>query len=909
MRKSRCAEAVTLTGTAIADVAKTVTVEVAGGTATVADDFAAVADFTITIPAGMGSASGTFDLTPVADSADEGDETVAVGGTAAQGETDLPVDGTTVTIANVVRHDLTVAAPSNGRITGSGIDCGGTRTDCAATFADNVSVTLEASPEAGYALDEWTDDCSGRGDCGLVMDADRTVGATFGTARKLTVTAPANGKITGGIGTEEVIDCGSDCTETVADGTAVALEAEPASDYGFSSWGGACAAESSSACSVTLNADRTVSVAFVANPVDGRCDESTVDGCADGTLNTTAHSDTKADHHWRCDGQHGGANSDRCTKAKAGCTGGSQDWTAGSNSCSASVGAVTSGQTATATDRTAGLTGSATFKCDDGSWVEQSGSSCERECRTTSHTWRVGSATCSARIDTLQSGWSDLAEDETYRDTGTARYACDDGTWTGPRSASCRLGCAGETKDNCVLTNTVHDGSSGSCASGSNTCSYTCANGEWSRSSNSCAPLPECGATEAVCLSGDATNTTDSLSPLEDRWTCTSGGVVENCTATPAACGANAEHALNPSNELMCVCKSGYQLHNGVCAPLPECGSTELSCDQGDATNTADSLDPLEERWQCTGAGVVEDCDATPAACPSNASHVLVSSELACVCDSGYRRDGGVCKELHTVTVVVTHESTQTGGRVTGSGFNCTATCSQQFEDGTDISLSGSANSGYKCGFDENDDATSYGSNVTDDETVNVTCDTTLEVDPGGTDGDYTATHTFGTLPFGGTFSIYTAKVSASAKGGISPYTFRWEDQTTDSDTAIYVFAIADTYEKDVTATDSATPNGESKEATADIYAGTSPPGSSAGGAGGAQGASEELAPFEVPLGGELRIIWGEDSAITASSGDEAVVGVSVASPEIRVTGAGLGTAEVIVQTDSGELRLPVVVK
>ncbi len=60
-----------------------VRVSVSAGTAS-ADDFAAVADFTLTIPAGQSSGTVTFTLSPVDDSLDEDAETVSVGG-AAQG--------------------------------------------------------------------------------------------------------------------------------------------------------------------------------------------------------------------------------------------------------------------------------------------------------------------------------------------------------------------------------------------------------------------------------------------------------------------------------------------------------------------------------------------------------------------------------------------------------------------------------------------------------------------------------------------------------------------------------------------------------------------------------------------------------------------------------------------------------
>ena len=58
-----------------------VQVTVTGNTAQALTDFAAVQPFTVTIPEGDASATGTFDFAPVDDSIDEGDETVTVGGT------------------------------------------------------------------------------------------------------------------------------------------------------------------------------------------------------------------------------------------------------------------------------------------------------------------------------------------------------------------------------------------------------------------------------------------------------------------------------------------------------------------------------------------------------------------------------------------------------------------------------------------------------------------------------------------------------------------------------------------------------------------------------------------------------------------------------------------------------------
>ena len=51
-------------------------------------------------------------------------------------------------------------------------------------------------------------------------------------------------------------------------------------------------------------------------PVDGVCDESVRDGCSAGTANDIAVADTTSHYRWRCDGVHGGANSGTCTRAK-----------------------------------------------------------------------------------------------------------------------------------------------------------------------------------------------------------------------------------------------------------------------------------------------------------------------------------------------------------------------------------------------------------------------------------------------------------------------------------------------------------------------------------------------------------------------------------------------------------------
>ena len=70
----------------------TVAVGAGGDSAAAGTDYGSVDDFTVTIPAGAASETGSFELTPVNDAVDEDAETVTVGGSA----TGLTVTGTEI---------------------------------------------------------------------------------------------------------------------------------------------------------------------------------------------------------------------------------------------------------------------------------------------------------------------------------------------------------------------------------------------------------------------------------------------------------------------------------------------------------------------------------------------------------------------------------------------------------------------------------------------------------------------------------------------------------------------------------------------------------------------------------------------------------------------------------------------
>jgi uncharacterized delta-60 repeat protein len=163
-----------------------------------------------------------------------------------------PVTGRTLTVQT--------AGTGTGGVTGTGISCGG---DCSEIYPDGTQVTLTASAPAGSAFTGWSGGgCSGTGTCQTTMSADKTVTATF-----THVAVPQHALVVSrdGTGAGSVagngIACPSDCSGAYDEGTVVSLTATADAGSTFTGWtGGGCSGTGT--CSVTINADRTVTATF-----------------------------------------------------------------------------------------------------------------------------------------------------------------------------------------------------------------------------------------------------------------------------------------------------------------------------------------------------------------------------------------------------------------------------------------------------------------------------------------------------------------------------------------------------------------------------------------------------------------------------------------------------------------------
>jgi len=204
----------------------------------------------------------TLTTTPVSGSTFEGWSGVCSG----TGQCSVTMDAhkTVTATFNQQQYTLTVtkAGTGSGTVTSSptGINCG---SDCSEAYNEGTDVILTATASASSTFTGWSGACSGTGSCSVTMSSNKTVTAAFAQQPQwqYTLTVSKTGTGTGTVtSSPSGINCGSDCSEAYNGGTNVTLTATASAGSTFAGWSGACS--DTGQCSVTMDADKTVTGTF-----------------------------------------------------------------------------------------------------------------------------------------------------------------------------------------------------------------------------------------------------------------------------------------------------------------------------------------------------------------------------------------------------------------------------------------------------------------------------------------------------------------------------------------------------------------------------------------------------------------------------------------------------------------------
>jgi hypothetical protein len=156
--------------------------------------------------------------------------------------------------------------PGAGTVTSSpsGINCGTACPEAKVEYLEETKVVLTATASAGSAFEGWTgcDSPPSATKCEVTILGETIVQAEFGVSSNpkysLAITSA-------GTGTGTVSCDGGACASSYGQGAKVTLTASAASGSSFSGFsGGGCSGTGS--CTVTINADTTITAIFNANP-------------------------------------------------------------------------------------------------------------------------------------------------------------------------------------------------------------------------------------------------------------------------------------------------------------------------------------------------------------------------------------------------------------------------------------------------------------------------------------------------------------------------------------------------------------------------------------------------------------------------------------------------------------------
>jgi hypothetical protein len=167
--------------------------------------------------------------------------------------------GAQMAAANLEVPSITVTRIGNGSVTTADrlINCGKT---CFANVNAGQVITLTASPSSGSVFTGWSGACNNSaGSCTVTVDRAATVTANFASAVKISVSHSGPGTVAAAsVG----IDCGRNCSASVASGTTVTFTAQPDPGLRFGNWTGACSGTNPT-CTITITSNVQVQAVYL----------------------------------------------------------------------------------------------------------------------------------------------------------------------------------------------------------------------------------------------------------------------------------------------------------------------------------------------------------------------------------------------------------------------------------------------------------------------------------------------------------------------------------------------------------------------------------------------------------------------------------------------------------------------
>ena len=206
----------------------------------------------------------------------------------------------------------------------------------------------------------------------------------------------------------------------------------------------------SDSITVTKPVACTASSSVIWSVGDDACDNAlTAEDHGDTVTLTSNNSANEGTATYECNAGTWDLQSDyTCDRTR--CSGGTRYWSVGGNDCSVNGSWKDNGFTTSVTDTSQPYTGQATFLCNDTVLTLQSGATCVvNTCPAGTHTWHVGSKSCSGSVAETDHNDLEIASDNDIlpgNPGGAAVYRCDNDTWS-KVSATCEYpNCPAETK-------------------------------------------------------------------------------------------------------------------------------------------------------------------------------------------------------------------------------------------------------------------------------------------------------------------------------------------------------------------------------------------------------------------------------------------------------------------------------